>query len=283
MHQLPIARLSALVIALAIAGPAAVGPVRSQTRPAVVSVLYAASLVTPMEGPVKAALAAQNITFEGEPGGSKKLANLIAAGLRQPDIFISVDPRLVEALGPRIARATTFASTSLGIAWANNSRAAALLAKVAAGTETLDAALSSPGFRLGRTDPRLDPKGVYTVEAAKLWLGAQRAQALLGDDENAAQIFPEEDLLARVETGEIDAGFFYRTEAAARGFTFVPLPGRASMSDKITYTLAAMSDSPHPEAAAAFESFALSGEGRKLLEKAGLTYLDPLINLRGNR
>ncbi|MBV8118105.1 MAG: ABC transporter substrate-binding protein, partial [Candidatus Eremiobacteraeota bacterium] len=45
-----------------------------------VSVLYAGSLVTPMEGPIKTSLATAGIDFEGEGGGSKMLANLIASG-----------------------------------------------------------------------------------------------------------------------------------------------------------------------------------------------------------
>ena len=68
-------------------------------------------------------------------------------------------------------------------------------------------------------------------------------------------------------------GFFYRTEAIARGLHFVPLPGAAALTDRITYTLAVMKDAPHPEQARAFEAFILSGEGREILEHAGLTYL----------
>ena len=77
-----------------------------------VTVLYAGSLVTPMEGPIKTALQAHGIAFQGEGGGSKKLANLIAAGIRSPDVFISVDPGLVTNLGARVASATTFAGTA---------------------------------------------------------------------------------------------------------------------------------------------------------------------------
>lgn len=235
---------------------------------ALVTVLYAGSLVTPMEGPVKLAAAAHGLSFAGEPGGSKKLANFIRDGLRTPDVFISVDPSLVRGLGDRVASSTTFAHTSLGIGWSEKSRFAARLDAVAAGKASLLDVLRSPGIALGRTDPQLDPKGVYTIEAMKL-LGAS---AILGADDNPAQIFPEPDLLARIDTGEIDAGFFYKTEAVARGLRFVPLPGRAAMGDRITYTLAIMRDAPHPQAARAFAAFILTGAGRTALERAGLIY-----------
>jgi molybdate/tungstate transport system substrate-binding protein len=244
----------------------------------VVSVLYAGSLVTPMEGPIKAALHERGIEFEGEPGGSKELANLIAAGIRSPDVFISVNPALIKNLGDRVASATTFAGTSLGIAWAPNSKYAALFEGVANGATPLERALETPGLRIGRTDPQLDPKGVYTVEGMTMWLGASGELRILGADENPSQIFPEQDLLARVDTGQAGVGFFYRTEAIARGYTFVPLPGAAALTDRITYTLAIMKAAPHPQAARAFADFVLTGPGRAIFEHAGLTYLPRAVS-----
>lgn len=246
---------------------------RAQNATSVVTVLYAGSLVTPMEGPVKAALREDKIDFQGEPGGSKALANLIAAGIRTPDVFISVDPKLITKLGDRIAKSTTFGGTSLGIAWAPNSRYASLFASVAAGKDSLQSALQTPGLRVGRTDPELDPKGEYTVEGMTLWLGAAGMQKILGEKENPAQIFPEQDLLARIDTGQADVGFFYRTEAVARGYQFVPLPGKAALTDRISYTLAILAAAPHPDAAHRFADFILTGRGRAILERAGVSYL----------
>ncbi|MHB8462038.1 MAG: extracellular solute-binding protein [Vulcanimicrobiaceae bacterium] len=240
--------------------------------PRPVSVLYAGSLVTQMEGPIRAAMRLQGIDVQGEPGGSKALANLIASGLRTPDVFISVDPSLVAGLGDRVVFATTFASTQLGIGWTDHSRDAALFARVAAGKSSLLAALAIPGLRIGRTDPRIDPKGSYTIEGTRLLAGATGERELLGTDENPAQTFPEETLLARLETGEIDVGFFYRTEAVAKGLHFLPLPGKADLADKITYTLAILRNAPHPHAAQAFATFLIHGQGRAILKRAGLVY-----------
>lgn len=269
------------MLAIAVMGSLTLAAGVAQTR-AVVSVLYAGSLVTPMEGPIKAALAQQGIDFQGQGAGSKMLANLIAAGTKNPDIFISVDPKLVTGLGAKVARATTFASTSLGIGWSDQSRQAALFASVAAGKTPIVAALSTPGLAIGRTDPQLDPKGAYTIAAVTLLAGADGAKRILGDPENDAQIFPEEDLLARIDTGQADVGFFYKTEAIARGLHFVPLPGKASMSDKITYTLARLREAPHPAQAAAFERFILTGQGKTILQNAGIEYLaNPVVVVSG--
>ena len=243
------------------------------TQPAqTVSVLYAGSLVTPMEGPIKAALASEGIDFEGEAGGSKMLANLIASGSKNPDVFVCVDPKLVTGLGSKVSSAVVFAATSLGVAWSSRSKYAPLFDGVAAGHGSLLDALQTPGLTIGRTDPELDPKGAYTVEGMTMLAGSQRERAILGDDRNAAQTFPEQDLLARIETGQADVGFFYKTEALARGLHFMPLPGAAAMSDKIVYAVAVMKNAPHPATARAFVDFLLTGHGRPLLQAAGLEY-----------
>jgi molybdate/tungstate transport system substrate-binding protein len=270
LHQLGIARLSTLAANVVAGICIALAPAQAASQ--TVTVLYAGSLVTPMEGPIKSALRDRGIDFQGQPGGSKELANLIAAGVRSPDVFISVNPKIVAGLGDRVLSATTFAATSLGIAWGPTSKYAQLFESVASGTTMLQRALETPGLKIGRTDPKLDPKGAYTVQGVTIWLGHDGERRLLGDDENPSQIFPEEDLLARVDTGQADVGFFYRTEAIARGYHFIPLPGAAALADRITYTLAVMRAAPHPDAARAFAAFILTGPGRALLERAGLTY-----------
>lgn len=268
MHKLAFARVSALLLAFAL-----IGASPPSAAPAVVNVLYAASLVTPMEGPVADALRADGIEFAGEPGGSKKLANLIASGVRSPDAFISADPSIITALGDNVASSTTFARTSLGIAWSAKSRYRDVLESVAAGRVPLLQALATQGLRIGRTDPLLDPKGVFTVNALKDIAGIEVERQLLGDDENPNQIFPEEDLLARVETGEIDVGFFYHTEAVARNYRYVALP--PSPASNVSYALAIMKNAPHPDAARSFATFLLRGKGRDILERDGLEYVIP--------
>lgn len=271
MHRLGETIIRRLLAFLTLATFAAV-PARAQA-PITVNVLYAGSLVTPMEGPIKDGLRAEGIEFEGQPGGSKALAHLIDAGLKKPDVFISVDPALVRGLGDKVASSATFAATSLGVGWSDASKFAGLFADVAAGRTALVDALATPGLRIGRTDPRVDPKGAYTLQGMKILAGDAGERRILGDDDNANQVFPEEDLLVRIEGGEADVGFFYRTEAVARGLHFYALPGKASLRDRITYTIAVMKNAPHPGAADAFAAFIRTGEGKAILTRAGLEYL----------
>ena len=63
-------------------------------------------------------------------------------------------------------------------------------------------------FRLGRTDPKLDPKGYRTLFlfdlAERYYREANLAQKILGGADNPTQIFPEEQLLVRLETGQLE-------------------------------------------------------------------------------
>jgi molybdate/tungstate transport system substrate-binding protein len=240
-----------------------------------VSVLYAGSLVTPMEGPVaQTLLSTQDVTFAGESGGSKKLANFIRDGLRSPDVFISADSKLVDQLAQRglVASRITFGSGSMVLGYSPVSPKKSIFEAVAADRMPLVKALETPGLRIARTDPQLDPKGARTIEAMHLLTNDATVNAILGADENPTQIFPEESLLARLETGEADVGFLYSTEATARHIPAIPLPGKASLSGEITYTLAVMKAAPHPEAAQKFVDFILHGAGKRILEDAGVTY-----------
>lgn len=201
------------------------------------------------------------------------LANLIASGQKSPDVFISVDPQVVVGLGPKVARAETFARTSLGLGWSDKSRFASLFNGIADGKTTELGALQTPRLKIGRTDPALDLKGEYTIQAMRILAGVNGERKLLGSDANRTQTFPEESLLARIQLGETDVGFLYRTEAIAGGVHFVPLLGAASMSDKITYTIALLKGAPHPGAAKGFWDFILTGNGKEILQNAGVEYL----------
>ena len=76
-------------------------------------------------------------TFKVRAAEAKRWPISSPSGIRTPDVFISVDPKLVAKLGDRVASSITFAGTSLGIAWAPSSRYASLFQGVVAGKTSL--------------------------------------------------------------------------------------------------------------------------------------------------
>lgn len=266
-------------------------------------VLYAGSLVALMENGLGPAFTkASRIAVQGRPGGSVALAHMILDGLQIPDVFVSADPgvnRLLlrPASGPSAPWFFTLARTTMVIAYSPASRFAPAFREAAAGRRAWYDVLASPGLRLGRTDPRLDPKGYRTILLLRLaeqyyQRGGLEAR-LLGAPENPAQTFPEEALVGRLDSGQLDAGFFYLTEVEEQHLPYIPLPdqinlgnpgmarlyARAVFTDAagavhrgapILYTIAIPSTARNLSGAVQFVQFLYGPTARQILKAHGL-------------
>ena len=271
-----------------------------------VDVVYAGSLVGAMERGVGPAFMQRcGCAFHGEGKGSVALAKLIAGGLRHPDVFISADPAVLDGLmrgqSAALGGYTVFGTARLVLGYSRTSHARPLIDRIAAGKAPLSALFRVPGLRIGRTDPRLDPKGYRTLLAMQL---ASRHfhdsifETALGAPDNPEQLFPEETLLVRLESGDLDVAFLYSTETATRSIPAIELPddvnlghpalagvyrtahvaveGRTITGAPIAYAIAILRGADHPTQAAAFVRYVLQGQGRRMLERSGLFYTQPL-------
>ena len=245
-----------------------------------VKVLYAGSLVNLMERAVGPAFEKQTgLRFEGYAAGSKKIANEIKGKLRRGDVFISASPKVDDALmgnanGNQVTWYVTFAKSPLMIGYNPKSRFAHDFE-----TKRWDEVLEAPGIRIGRTDPKLDPKGMFTLElmskAAALYGKADLIEKTLGGPENPAQVLPEETLVGRLQSGQLDAGFFYSTETADLNIPAVqPAP---ELGIQANYTLTVLTDAPNAAGAAKFVAFLMSAQGRDLLTAHGVDLVAPAI------
>jgi molybdate/tungstate transport system substrate-binding protein len=267
-----------------------------------VLVLYAGSLTTVMEEGVGPAFQQETgYLYRGEGQGSMGAANMIRDRLRTPDIFISADPAVNDRLliGPAnhdlVRWYVAFASAELVLGYNPRSKFAADFAAARAGRKNWYDVLAMPGVKFGRTDPELDPKGYRTLFLFSLADNFYRRpgiSALLGHPENPAQIFPEPELLARMEAGQVDAGIFYRPEVLAHHIPFITLPPQLNQSDPalaalyarqsfsdsdgitvhgspILFTVTIPVDAPNPNGARQFVMFLLSPQGRDRLHSAG--------------
>jgi molybdate/tungstate transport system substrate-binding protein len=130
-----------------------------------------------------------------------------------------------------------------------------------------------PGIKIGRTDPKLDPKGSLTLalmnQAETFYKSPGLAQKVLGAPDNPEQVLPEETLVGRLQSGLLDAGFFYSTEAADARIPALSLP--PAITPKADYTVTILRNAPNPAGAERFVAFLLGGDGRELLKEHGLT------------
>jgi molybdate/tungstate transport system substrate-binding protein len=281
-----------------------------------VRVMYAGSLVSLFEKKIGPAYdAATGFTFEGEAKGSQAIANNIKDKVRTPDVFVSADPAVDRSLqgptnGNYVSWWVDFARTEMVIGWSPKSRFAPDFESARSGKRSWESVLQQPGLRLGRTDPELDPKGYRTLFVFQLVererpADAGLTQRVLGNAGNTTQIFPEEQLVARLQAGELDAGIFYTIEAIEAGLPYLTLPSSINLGDAaqgaryatasftnkkgqliqgspILYTATVPSTVTNDEGAISFVQFLLGKSGQSLLGKEGLLSTPPLVGGDGS-
>jgi len=263
------------------------------------TVLYAGSLSNLMEqGLGPAFQKSSGIAYQGQAAGSVALANAIKDRTKSGDVFISADPEVNRALMPDwLSWYVTFARTSLVVGYSPRGRFASDFEEAKNGGRQWYEVLQQPGLRLGRTDPNLDPKGYRTLFLLQLAEDYYHlpglAQRILGVDVSSAQIFPEETLETRLESGALDAGFFYLNEAVEKRLPHLALPDEINLSSPdqaqryaaatytnsrgqtfkgapILYTAAVLNHAPNPGGALAFVEFELSPGARDVMAQHGL-------------
>src|SRR6201996_4179769 len=245
-----------------------------------VDVLYAGSLVNVMERSVGPAFEKETgLHFLGYAAGSNKIANEIRGKLRRGDVFISASPKVNTSLmgaanGDHVTWYVNFAESPLMIGYNPQSKFAAQFK-----SKRWDEVLQEPGIRIGRTDPKLDPKGAFTVEmmtkAATLYHQPDLVEKTLGAPDNPEQVLPEETLVGRLQSGPLDAGFFYSTETSDLKIPAIqPAP---ELHAQDSYTLTILSDAPNRDGASSFVDFLMSAKGRELLKQHGVDVVKPTV------
>jgi molybdate transport system substrate-binding protein len=115
--------------------------------------------------------------------------------------------------------------------------------------------------KLALADPAAVPAGVY----ARKWLTEEGVWAAV-----EKKVIPTLDVraaLAAVAGGDIPAGIVYRTDAAIS--RDVRIAYTVTKGPSITYSVAPITSSKHPKAAAKFVAFLDSAAGRAIFEKRG--------------
>lgn len=263
------ASLLAVVLMAAACGPAAGA---GQGQP--VNVLYAGSLAELMESDLGPAFdAATGYQFVGVAGGSSELASQIKGGLRRADVFVSASPGVDRTLqgranGDWVSWYSTFATGALVLGYNPKSSFASRLL-----TQPWYQVVAEPGFRLGRTDPALDPKGQLSAAALDQAAAMFHLPALARAASSVSGVFPEETLVGRLEAGQLDAGLLYANEAREAG---IPTVALGSLHLGATYTATVVNRAPDQAGAVAFVAYLL-GQGRAVLRGHGLDAVTPAL------
>jgi molybdate/tungstate transport system substrate-binding protein len=249
-------------------------PSSSVTGSGSVDVLYAGSLVnliTKQVGP--AFQAATGYSVSGAGAGSTALVSDIKGKVYRGDVFISASPAATATLmgsanGSWVSYYISFASSSVVLGYNPNSKFAAQIK-----SGPWYKAITAPGLKLGFTDPATDPKGKLVAEALAGAAKSQNMPALTAIENDKGDVFPEETLVARLQSGQLDAGFFYTSEAVPVHIPTVPLAGEDL---KATYTISTLAGAPNEPGAGAFVAYMLSPAVQAQLKQDGFDLISPV-------
>ncbi|MGH9123091.1 MAG: substrate-binding domain-containing protein, partial [Acidimicrobiales bacterium] len=237
-----------------------------------VDFLYAASLENIFQNQIAPDFnKATGATAYGLAGGSSGLASDISGETDVADVLISaaasVDVSLEGAAnGNWVSWYANLGTTPLVLGYNPSSKFAPALQSM-----PWYEVLTQPGILVGRTDPTIDPKGALTVTALQQTATAQNVPALNGLL-NTSDVFPEASLVGELQSGQLDAGFFYAAEAKAANIPTVPLTGVSLAGN---YTVTVVNRAPHLPAALAFVNYLCSAPGQSLLTSAGVMVNTP--------
>jgi molybdate transport system substrate-binding protein len=200
--------------------------------------------------------------------GSGLLARQIEEGA-PVDVFFSADEARMDALEKK----------DLIVGATRRSRLSNTLVIVVAADSTLKIAspegLAGPLVRqIALADPGTVPAGIYSkefLEKRKLW------SAVMG------KVVPAENVraaLAAVESGNVEAGMVYKTDAAISKRVKVACEIPAKEGPAISYPVAVVRGSRNMEAARKFVDCVNSPDATRVFEKYGFIVL-PIGDLRG--
>ncbi len=223
-----------------------------------VRVLYAGSLVNLMKDVQPKFGKSTGATFQGESGGSNALVNEIKGKVKQADVFVAASTAansglMGQANGDWESWYASFASAPLVIGYNPRSKFAADLK-----SKPWNKVITEPGFRMGSTDPELDPKGKLAAKA----LGQEHIST------GKVRVFPEEQLLARLSSGNLDAAFFYSSEATEQQLPTVSL---GSVHLAARYTVTVLNKAPNATGGQDFVNYLLGPDGLAVMKAHNLT------------
>jgi len=255
--------------------------------------------------------------------GSLTLASEILANEINPGAFLAIGAHAIKELFPtkRAKFAMAIASNPLVVAYSSKSRYYSQLNAIWTHKKPLSdlfTLFTTPGFRLGRTDPTQDPQGIFFILMSKLaqrvlHLPAGQAAKALGITKSSpfgskSQMLSEDALPTDIAEGVVDAGSEYLPEARQNGLRYIALPPSLSFGDpaevplystvsldvsgsvqkgEVIYLNAALlspakgtSFTPANAAAdQAFMQFLLRYDARTILNKAGYILRPPVLVL----
>jgi molybdate/tungstate transport system substrate-binding protein len=298
MRSLQAAALAALI---------ALAPAIAVASPKVrLTIFGAGTLAAPFRA-IDDAFMSQNpgVEIQAQFGGSVKMVKQVTELHQLADVVAVADYTVIPKylFGAGGARSYTdwyagFATNSITFVYTDKSRYAS---EITPGNwYTI---LARPGVEIGRSNPDTDPSGYQTLQMLEL------AEKHYGQPGLAARILAnapqtnmrdtETELIAALESGQIDYLAIYVSDARQHGFRYLDLPPEINLGDArysalygtaiartangpvsgkpIVYGVTIPDNAPHPDWARAYLQFLLGEAGQRVMKARGFGSLAPAL------
>lgn len=159
--------------------------------------------------------------------------------------------------------------------------------------------LAGPGVQIGRSNPNTDPSGYQVLQMLQLaetyYNQSGLAAAILKNAPTTNMRDTETELIAALESGQIDYLALYRSDAMQHHFSYLQLPPQIDLSDPtysadyakesvqtsngavqgkpIVYAVTIPTNAPHPQQAETWVAYLLGPEGQAAMKQAGFVVL----------
>ncbi len=270
-------------------------------------IFHAGSLTVPMKKLTEAFTQQHpGVTFETEASGSRAAARKISELGREADVMMSADYTVIDTLLiPDFATWNVrFARNTMVIVYTDRSKYADDIT-----SDNWYDVLTRDGVVYGHSDPNADPCGYRTL---LVWQLAEKYYQVPGLAQKLSDHCPPEnvrpkavELIALLESGDMDYAFEYQSVAVQHGLKFVTLPDEINLSlvsqadfyqqaqveingsepgttvtkhgAPIVYGVTIPKNAPHPQLAEEFVAFLLGPEGQAIMQAEGQPPIVPPV------
>ena len=275
-------------------------------------IFHAGSLTVPMKALAEAFQARHpDVTFETEASGSNAAARKISELGREADLMMSADYTVIDKLlVPNFADWNVqFARNTMVVAYTDQSQYADEI-----NADNWYEILTREGVIYGHSDPDADPCGYRTLlvwQLAEKHYGVPGLYTKLDEHCPPENVRPKSvELIALLESGDMDYAFEYRSVAVQHGLKFVELPDEINLSmveqadfysqaaveiagkepgttmtmvgTPIVYGVTIPRNAPSPDLALEFVKFLIGSEGQAIMEMQGQPPIVPPVADNGD-
>jgi molybdate/tungstate transport system substrate-binding protein len=271
----------------------------AQPRPArEITVFNAGALAKPLRVALDSFARRNGVTVRQESAGSLETARKITELGRVPDVVALADTAIFSRMlaGRTAAPVTPVGRSRMVLAFTPRSR----FADAVSSANWTDV-VRRPGVEVGRSDPSLDPAGYRALlvwQLAERYYGTPGLARALAAASPPRNVRPKSaDLVALLQTGNLDYAWEYESAARNAGLRFVRLPAEIDLGDPalgdtyaqasveipagsshgsaqpihgapIVFGIAPLRAAPHGDVGVRFITYLMSSEGRRILADA---------------